>query len=343
MDSSDFLLSHQLEAVTALATYFSQVEVITSRAGELKLPQNIRIHNVNWNSKHSLVSLFRFIITFTKVLAVFRPHVIFSHMTDMQASIISPIVRLLKIRHVLWYAHKTKSKYLAFANLFVNIIVTSTPGSCPISSRKVVSIGQAINPQDFTPKSKFAGQLNKFLHIGRLDPAKRTDYIVESVARMRPTYPEISLTLYGSIGNRKSKSWASDLKLLSEIDDNSLWLKFLPGISRKEVPGIISSNDVFIHAYLGSLDKTLLEATFMKIPVLTENPEYLSIFGSWSGKKSPSIQEEYQSIKMLAVSEITAILDERYQLAYSYHSINHWVSRLVGILVSSDSKSGIGV
>jgi hypothetical protein len=159
---------------------------------------------------------------------------------------------------------------------------------------------------------------------------------------LKSTHPRISLSLYGSIGNKKSKSWARELKLFSTINNNSAWLTILPGVSRSAVPGIISSHDLFIHAYLGSLDKTLVEATFMKIPVLTENPEYISIFGSWSGLQSPSIHEEFQCIKLLQVNEISAILDERYQLAYNYHSIDNWISRLVGILDSSNSKSGIG-
>jgi glycosyltransferase involved in cell wall biosynthesis len=342
MDSADLLLSHQLEAVIALAKNFPKVEVITSRARHLDLPHNVRVHNVNWNSEHSITSLIRFVAIFLKVLIAFRPHVIFSHMTDMQSAIISPLVRLLKIPHVLWYAHKTKSKYLAFTNLFVNNIVTSTAGSCPISSNKVIAIGQAIDPQNFYPRSDFSGKLNKFLHIGRLDPAKRTDYIIQTVAKIRSVRQEISLSLYGSIGNQKSRLWADELELFSTTGDNATWLTILPGVSRSEVPELISSHDLFIHAYLGSLDKTLVEATLMKIPVLTENPEYLSIFGSWSGFDSPSIQQEFQSIESLKPKEISSILEERYQIAYTHHSINHWISRVVEILYSNNSYSDIG-
>lgn len=338
MDRNDYLLSHQQEAVLELAKHFSQVEVITARAGESILPSNVIVHNVGWNSAHSIRSLTRFIAIFSKTLFVFRPNVIFSHMTDMQSAIVSPFVRLLKIRHVLWYAHKSQSKYLFFANLFVNEIVTSTPGSCPISSMKVSTIGQAINPKFFYPQSKHSGKLEKFLHIGRLDPAKRADYIINSVEIMRKTNPKISLSLYGSVGNKNSELWADQIHLMATSEDKSSWLSILPGIRRAEVPALVSSHDLFIHAYLGSLDKTLVEATFIKIPVITENPEYLSIFGSWSGIESPSILQEYDYIKSLNPEQISIILEERYQLAYNHHSINNWVSLLVQILDTNKSK-----
>lgn len=342
MDVNDLLLSHQVEAVIGLARHFDRVEVITSRKGLLDLPKNIRVHNVAWDSNKSVRSLIRFLIISSKVLVVFRPRVVFSHMTDMQAAFIAPFLRTFHIRHVLWYAHKTKSKYLTIASKFVENIVTSTPGSCPLNSDKVVIIGQAINPQIFHSEIRFSGRLEKFVHIGRLDPAKRTDYIVESVSKLRSTNPRISLSLYGSIGNKKSGGWADQLVSFSARVENSEWLRIYPGVVRSDIPKIISSHDLFIHGYLGSLDKTLLEATFMKIPVLTENPEYLAIFGSWSKTTNPTIEQEFHGISSLSKEDIDKILEERFNLANREHSLNNWVSRLADVLVLNDAKKNSG-
>jgi hypothetical protein len=220
--------------------------------------------------------------------------------------------------------------------------VTSTPGSCPIDSGKVLVIGQAINPQIFQSGVGFRGELEKFLHIGRLDPAKRTDYIVKTVSDLRSLNPRISLSLFGSIGNRKSGERADQLMSFSARVENTEWLGVYPGVVRSEIPKIISAHDLFIHAYLGSLDKTLIEATFMKIPVITENPEYLAIFGSWSSKSDPTIEHEFQGIKSLSKEEIDTILEERLKLAYSGHSLNNWVLRLVEILNTDNDKKNSG-
>lgn len=342
MDVNDLLLSHQVEAVIGLARHFDEVEVITSRKGLLDLPKNVRVHNVAWDSNKSVRSLIRFLVISSKVLINFRPQVVFSHMTDMQAALIAPFLRIFHVHHVLWYAHKTKSKYLTFASNFVNNIVTSTPGSCPIDSDKVVAIGQAINPQVFKSETRVSGRLEKFVHIGRLDPSKRTDDIVECVSKLRSTNPRISLSLYGSIGNKKSTGWANQLVSFAARVENSEWLRIYPGVVRSEIPKIISSHDLFIHGYLGSLDKTLLEATFMKIPVLTENPEYLAIFGSWSETTNPTIEQEFHSISSLSKEDIDKILEERFNVADREHSLNNWVSRLTDILILDDVNKNSG-
>lgn len=342
MDIEDLLLSHQVEAAIALASHFDKVEVVTSRQRLLDLPKNVRVHDVAWNPEKSVRSLIRFMVISINVLVAFRPKVVFSHMTDMQAALIAPLLRILGIRHVLWYAHKRRSKYLTIASKFVNNIVTSTPGSCPIHSSKVLVIGQAINPQIFHSDIRFSGRLEKFLHIGRLDPVKRTDYIVETVSKLRTLNPGISLSLFGSIGNKKSGEWANHLRSFSERAENSEWLEVCPGVIRSEIPQIISSHDLFIHAYLGSLDKTLIEATLMKIPVVTENSEYLSIFGSWSREINPTIEQEFQGLKLLSKQEIDTILEERFKLAYNEHSLTNWVLRLAEILNSDNDKRNSG-
>jgi glycosyltransferase involved in cell wall biosynthesis len=334
MDRDDLLLSHQLDTVLALAESFSKIEVITSRAASGELPGNIKVHNVDWDSDHRYRSSLRFLLMFVKALTIFRPKIVFSHMTDVQASMMGPILRALSIRHVLWYAHKSKSVYLLFANIFVDQIVTSTPGSCPIISSKVMVIGQGIDSTKFFPRKHSVQDLHKIVHIGRLDPSKRTDYIIEIVKNLRARDLEISLSLIGSIGTGKSMAWAKELQNYAAKKETREWLHIMPGVRRSELPELLSKYDIFIHGYLGSLDKTLLEATFMKIPVVTENPEYLRIFGSWSGKLVPNLENEFNALKHLSNREIAKILEERYQLAYSEHSLIIWISRLVEVLTT---------
>ena len=92
-------------------------------------------------------------INFLKFLGKYRKFIIFSHMTEVQSGIIAPISKLLGIRHLLWYAHKSKSKYLVWNNIFVDEILTSTSGSCPIKSHKIKPIGQGIDQNLFPHKN----------------------------------------------------------------------------------------------------------------------------------------------------------------------------------------------
>jgi hypothetical protein len=153
MDSQDPLLSHQYEAVKALANSFKKITVITGRVGKIESDPRLRIISTNWRPGHGLSNLLRL---FAKAI----PEIIrgdfksvFYHMTDLQCALLSPLVRVRRRRQFLWYAHTFKSKYLVFASWWVTGIVTSTVGSCPLTGKYVRPIGQAIDQEKFMPIS----------------------------------------------------------------------------------------------------------------------------------------------------------------------------------------------
>ena len=76
-------------------------------------------------------------------------------MTSIQSTFISPLTRVLRIRHYLWYAHTSNNIYLQISRALTNGIITSTPGSCPIKGRKVYPIGQAVDSKVFNWDSSF--------------------------------------------------------------------------------------------------------------------------------------------------------------------------------------------
>jgi hypothetical protein len=98
---------------------------------------------------------------------------------------------------------------------------------------------------------------------------------------------------------------------------------------------VLSSFDFFIHAFEGSLDKTLIEATLSGIPVITSNLEYSKDFGSWTGATTLNLVDEYLAITTLTDFEISRELERRYAVAASKHSLTQWTDRLVSHLLST--------
>jgi hypothetical protein len=98
----------------------------------------------------------------------------------------------------------------------------------------------------------------------------------------------------------------------------------LPSILRADIPNEIEKYSAFVHAYRGSLDKTLVEATLLAIPVITVNPEYIKIFGSWSGEQNPSLLEECQSFLNQDKVYIANIAMRRREIAKRNHSLENW-------------------
>lgn len=336
MSTRNQLLSHQVDAVNALATYFDEVTVITPEYEDSNLKSNVRVLKYEWNSNRKILSSTKFIIHLLGVCRTNRPSMVFYHMTDFHAAISMPFLKLMRIRSVIWYAHKKNSMYFRISAIFSDKIVTSTLGSCPITGSKVEAIGQAIDSNIFSPRNTRKNfKFDKLIHIGRLDPSKKPDYILEVTHNLREINNRISLTFVGSPGSTKNTQWYS--KFQSQCESQK-WIKIYSGILRKDIPEFIETFDVFIHAYRGSLDKILLETTMMKVPLITENPEYISIFGSWCGKSNPTLTEEYLSMQSLENHELNTEINRRAELTIKNHSQDGWAFKLSSILCAETNR-----
>ncbi len=332
MDMHDALLSHQYQVVKALARNFDEVTVITGNVGEIDFSSNIRIVSTFWKPGSPVKNLFSLISTSVPIIVRGDFRSVFFHMTDVQCAILSPIIRMRGKKVFLWYAHTFKSKYLSFASWWVSRVVTSTQGSCPIQGRKVVTIGQGIDLEMFRPLQVEERSLHRLIHIGRFDESKNIQHLIDTAFELRVLFPDIHLTLVGSPSNQKSKQWASHIISSSSEHIGNGWLQFKDAIHRSDFPSTIAAEGCFFHAYTGSLDKSLVEATLLKVPVLTINGEYLSIFGSWSGKLNTDLAQEYKSMRVMSAERLEKELNRRLYIAREDHSLSGWIQHLANIL-----------
>ena len=328
MDSQDTLLSHQLEAVTALAKNFNTVTVITGRVGSMGPVSNVSVINTNWVPGSRLLSLGRLLLKSLPTIIRGRYDSVFFHMTDLQCAVLSPFIRIRGKKQFFWYAHTRKSFFMWWSSMWVNSIVTSTQGSCPLKGNKVITIGQAIDENRFTYIPLENLNLSKLIHIGRFDKSKNIELLIEQASELRAEFKEISLNIVGSPANQESKIWAENLMLANCHEVEEGWLKFSKSIERADVPATLARHGCFFHSYLGSLDKTLIESTMMRVPVITTNPEYIAIFGTWSSRVRPSLADEYRSLLKMSTNQINEKLRERRLIAIESHSLGNWTKQL---------------
>ena len=335
MDEKSQVFSHQVDLVNKLAEKYDKVSVLTGSVGFHKVLSNVEVISFNWIQGKKYSSLLRFLYKFLQVLGKNRFSCIFSHMTSVQSAFISPITRVLRIKHYLWYAHTSKNIYLLISRALTNGIITSTPGSCPIKGRRVFAIGQSVDSEVFNRKSRLGIPVKKLIHIGRFDPSKNIEEIVVVVKRLRDSYPALNLNIVGSPSSEKFQEHMKLVKSKFLTDVQQGWLTFTPGIERRKIPDELKKNDCFIHAFQGSLDKTLVEATLTAIPVATTNIEYIKIFGKWnsgSSGKFVSLVSELEYLLNLDSNTITNEVDRRHGIARSSHDSEGWVNRLVNVL-----------
>jgi len=327
MDLQDSIFSHQVEAVIRLSPFFPKVVVVTSKSGEYQVPDNVTVKSSEWKRGRPISNLLNLLRVCLPILR--QNTVVFSHMTDVQSAILSPITRILGIRHYLWYAHTSHSIYLRWANLWVNSVVTSTAGSCPITSHKVIAVGQAINPEIFSFNKRNGGKLVAGVHIGRLDQSKRIEMLIQECEKIRHLgYP----VTFCQIGSPSIKEFSNYQNLIQDKARNLKWVEIQNSISRDKLPIILQAKDFFIHAFDGSLDKSLVEATMCGLPVLTTNKEYLREIGSWTGDLSSTLSEQYLFLTRMNRGKLQDELVRRQKLCLEFHSISHWQSELSQLL-----------
>jgi glycosyltransferase involved in cell wall biosynthesis len=332
MDLEHPVLSHQVQAVNALSTEFDQVIVLTGRLGICEVSPNVKVISTNWIAKQPIRNSVKFLSAAIPIVITKKFNSIFSHMTEVQSALIAPLTRILGVRHYLWYAHTTRSRYLVWCHFWLTGIITSTAGSCPLSGSRIHPIGQAINTADFAIKKYKPKSLLNFIHIGRFDPSKNIENIIQAVESCRELGENLCLTLVGSPSNKIAEINAREITTKYDYAINEGWLKFVDAIPRSHVAKYLQDFDVFIHSYVGSLDKTIVEATMLGVPVVTVNPEYRLVFGGWSSNTNPTLLDEIRGLFSSSRTDVATKLQQRQLLSIKNHSLNNWTVELSRIL-----------
>ena len=335
MDEEDQLLSHQAEIVNLIAREYDHVSVLTGRIGKVTIPSNVTLKSYNWVRGKKLSNIFNLIKSYILIKKNNDITIIFSHMTFMQSLVILPLTKLQRVRHYLWYAHKSKNIYLQLSARFFDGLITSTRDSCPVRDGKIYPIGQTINSDKFTPKNLIDFPIIKLVHIGRFDPIKNISEIIGVVEKSRVYFPNLTLDIIGSASSISSTKYEQEVKSQFVHSVTQGWLKFFPGVPREEIPYILEKSHAFIHSCNAALDKVILEANLSNVPVVTSNEEYIKSFGSWTENtnlKDINLLDELNAALNTSKLELEKIVNQRYQKTMANHELRGWTTRLLEVI-----------
>lgn len=332
-DERNQVFAHQIEAIYRFSKLFHKVYVITASRGQVSLPDNVIVIESRWKQGKRFTSSIRFIAKFLQVYSLDRNIVIFSHMTEVQSALISPLTRILRIRHIVWYAHASRSIAMSINHFLLDKIATSTSGSCPYTGNKVSVIGQAIDDEAFKVFERNFKSPYKFIHVGRTDPSKKIEILIKAVENLKHQGIDSSLTIVGGPSSPSFNSYEQSLISLRDSLINPSLVVFCKPIERRLLPELLNSFDFFIHAFQGSLDKSLIEATLCGMPVLTLNQEYRNIFGQWDKLATNSLEKEFLALNALSEEQLKMEINRRREIAVSQHSLSGWVEKISELLV----------
>ena len=343
MSSKSLVFSHQREVVRELSQFFETVEVFTTEVSSEPLPRNVKVSHIPWKANSPLSNVVTVLKLLYPALIRNRTSVLFTHMTDVHAAILAPLTWLLKMRHILWYAHAKNSKYLIWSSFFVSKIVSSTPGSCNlgINKRKVLYINQGIDLKNFPYFARSPEKLHKVLYYGRLDPSKNIHIFPDLVFELNRPTDTYSIDVFGRPTNLESEKYFFDVVSSHKSKGQEASITFHDSITRALIPDIAKKYDIFLNLFSGSLDKTLIESTFMGMPVITWNREYCSQFGTWSNSSARETLDfiimEFEFINSLKETELNKEISKRLELAIRNHSFEGWINRLVRVFKEGET------
>jgi len=176
----------------------------------------------------------------------------------------------------------------------------------------------------------------KWLHVGRLDPSKRIEEIIHSMEYCRGKGFELYLDIFGAPSSSKYHEYAIGLRSRFSSSLYSDWVKFKGPLARSEYKTLISEYDGFIHAFQGSLDKTLVEATLSKRIVVSTNQEYLRSFAleACAASTKTSLAQMLLDVLETKYSKIETRINRNYLIAKNAHTFEVWIHKLNLILES---------
>jgi len=342
-DPKSMVFSHQYQIICKLSEEFRNVYLIANEVDyTCAKPQNIEIFDLKWGRSNSFKKFFRLYRAFFSVFLKNPKFVLFSFMTETHSMALGPFTSLFGIRHILWYAHTSCSARVRIATRFANKILTSTSDSFPLevenSKSKLFPIGQMVDETKFIfNQDRNYKDRDKWIHVGRVDPSKEIETIIELFKYYLNISPTANLNIVGK-STQGNEYYEESLKAKYSDDISKGKITFSGKQSQAQVRNLLYESDLFIHSFRGSLDKALVEATMTGITVITKNNSYIREFGRLSDRKHLDekgvdfLQSEIDCWHQLEAEQLKLVALRRSEIAYSGHSLGQWIQKLVAEL-----------
>jgi len=183
-DSKNTSLGFAISWINKFSEHYLEVDVVTLHKGDLTgLNKNIKIYGGDFSSSTRLIKFIKIRKIIKKLIKKNDYKFCLAHMSASLLLVSSTIIRFKSIKTLFWYTHKGpktifKKIVLYIANTISDKIITASENSYPIKSKKVTSIGHAINYEVFYRNKKNIEQ-NNFLIISRISKSKNIELSIQ--------------------------------------------------------------------------------------------------------------------------------------------------------------------
>ncbi len=285
VDKNDPILGFFHRWIEEFAKHFEKIIVICLEKGECDLPPNVKVLSLgkedlkieNWKLKIK----FRYILNFYQYIWRERNNydAVFVHMNPEYVVLGGLFWRVWNKRIGLWYVHRQTNLKLWIAEKFVHVILTSSPESFCLKSRKTMVLGHGIDSKLFRYHGRNFDSPLKLVHVGRITRVKNIHIIFESVRKLLDSGVEVvSMSMIGQPITPDDKKYLVELKALVknlEIERCVVWRGTVPN---SQIPLIYAESSASINASPdGGMDKVVLESLATGCPSFVHNKAFMPL------------------------------------------------------------------
>ena len=281
IDKKDDVLGFMHGWISEFAENCEKVTAISLRAGEYDLSSDVKVLSLG---KESGESRLKYIWNFYKYILQERNNyeAVFVHMNPEYIVLGGLFWKILGKKISLWYAHKATPWHLRFAEKFADVIFTSTESGCRIKSEKIRVIGQGIDTEFFKPLDdrKENGVFN-IVTVGRLSKSKDYGTLLLAVKSLNSKGVKLKVDIVGAPARPEDFMYLKSLQSFVSANRLQAVVDFIGSVPNLEIIKYLERADLFVNmGQTGSLDKAVLEAMSVGIPVLTCNEAFGGVLGS---------------------------------------------------------------
>lgn len=295
VDKNDDVLGFMHGWIAEFAVQCEKVTVICLQKGEYSLPSNVTVLSlgkppVGWSPllADKILQKTSALFNFFKYIWTERNNydTVFVHMNPEYIVLGGWLWRVMGKKISLWYAHGHVTLALRAAELIVDGIFTSTVSGCCLKSRKIKVIGQGIDTEKLGIKnheSMIGGGLFRIITVGRISPVKDYETLIRAAELLNENDVKFSIDIIGGAGLAEQEKYLSDLKIMVKEKHLENVIKFLGPKPNREILSYLQLSDLFVNmSHTGSLDKAILEAMSVGLPILTCNVALKEVLGSFT-------------------------------------------------------------
>lgn len=332
VDKDDPVLGFFHRWIEEFATHAERVSVICLKEGRHTLPGNVDVYSLG---KEKRVSRIRYVWNFYRYIWRLRSEydAVFVHMNQEYVLLGALLWRLMGKRVVLWRNHAQGSAPTRLAAILSHAVCYTSSAAYVASYPNAIQMPIGIDTSTF--KSGVSRVARSILFLGRLDPIKKPEVLVDALLELDARGEEFTAAIYGDPTVPGAPHVAAlREKTVALVEKGKL--SFRASVPNREAATLFASHDIYINLTpSGSFDKTIGEAMASGCVVVSANDAIRDVLPESLLVDSGSVESVVVGLEAaldMSDAERNSLRARLTSYVEREHSLSLLADRLFGIL-----------